>query len=342
MKIAQIAPIIERVPPVKYGGIERVAHALVEGLMKRGHKVTLFASGDSLTSAKLVSVYPIGLRAARISNLYEANALVMLNIGRAYSMQSQFDIIHDHNGYFSLPTANICSKPVLMTCHGPLSLEARRIYQALKKPFVASISKAQARGVSGINLIANVYNGLSMEHYPYSDTHDGYLLFVGRFSLEKGVHYAIETALYLNLPLIIAAKLDPAAPNDMSYFHQYVESRLSENIRWVGEVTEEERNRLMSRAMCLLSPVTWREPFSLALIEAMACGCPVVAFKRGSVPEIVKHGETGFVVSDIYEMITAVKRIKKISRQACRDRALSNFNAEIMVSEYEKIYQKIK
>lgn len=338
MKIAQVSPIIERVPPIKYGGIERVVYELTEGLVKRGHEVTLFASGDSATSAKLVSAYPRSLREVRIEDVYGTNALTMLNIGTAYRMQNEFDIIHDHNGYLSLPAANISTRPVVMTYHGPFNPEVKRLYQTLNNPYIVSISHAQLQGVSDINFAGNVYNGLTMDKYPFSDIHKGYLLFVGRISAEKGLHYAIEIALYLNLPLIIAAKLETV---DMPYFKQYIGPRLSENIKWVGEVNEEERNRLMSEAMCFLHPVVWKEPFGLTLIEAMACGCPVVAFGRGSIPEIVADGKTGFVVSDINEMIDSVKKIGQIDRKACREYALNNFNADIMVDQYEKIYKKI-
>lgn len=338
MKIAQIAPIIERIPPEKYGGTERVVFALTEELIKRGHEVTLFASGNSLTSGKLVSIYPKSLREVRIGDLYGHNILTMLNIGIAYQMQNDFDIIHDHNGYVSLPSANIANTPVVMTYHGNFSPEVRRSYQMLRKPYLVSISKSQVQDIEGMNIAGNVYNGLTMDDYPFSDSHDGYLLFVGRISLEKGVHHAIEVALHLNLPLIIAAKLDAI---DMPYFKQYVGPRLSENIKWIGEVNEQERNRLMSKALCFLHPVTWKEPFGLTLIEAMACGCPVVAFKKGSIPEVVAHGKTGFVVTDTQEMIEAVRKIDTIKREQCRKYALENFNAKIMAARYEKIYQKI-
>lgn len=338
MKIAQIAPLIERVPPAKYGGTERVVYEITEQLVKMGHDVTLFASGNSKTSAKLKAIYPKALRETRIEELYGANALTMLHIGNAYQMQDEFDIIHDHNGLFSLPSANICTKPVVMTYHGPFNPDVRRLYQTLKKPFLVSISNAQIRGVAGINIIGNVYNGLSMKDYPFSESHDGYLLFVGRISLEKGVHYAIQTAINLDLPLIIAAKLDEV---DMPYFNQFIGPHLSESIRWIGEVNEEERNVLMSKAMCFLHPVTWKEPFGLTLIESMACGCPVVAFKKGSIPEIIVNKKTGFVVSDIHEMIEAVKKINTIKREDCRKHALENFNAKIMAERYEKIYLKI-
>ncbi|OGE75344.1 MAG: hypothetical protein A3C85_02330 [Candidatus Doudnabacteria bacterium RIFCSPHIGHO2_02_FULL_48_21] len=338
MKIAQIAPIVERVPPTKYGGTERMVHALTEELVNRGHDVTLFASGDSITSAKLVSVYPKALRAAKIKEIYGANVHTMLNIGLAYNRQKEFDIIHDHNSILSLPTANACETPVVMTMHAPYTGENRKIFQILRRPFQVSISQSQAYLAPGINHAGTVYNGLPMEHFPFSREHDGYLLFVGRISPEKGVHFAIETAQALNFPLIIAAKLEPT---DKNYFYQYVEPHLSEQIQWIGEVDEKERNRLMSRAMCFLHAVTWREPFGLALIEAMACGCPAVAFNKGSIPEIIKNGKTGYVVQDLEGMVDAVSSIDNIDRETCRKYALTNFSAKKMADGYEVIYQKI-
>lgn len=338
MRIAQIAPIIERVPPKKYGGSERVVYELTEELVKRGHDVTLFASGDSTTSAKLISVYPRALREIKMKDLYGPNAFTMLNIGLAYASQKEFDVIHDHNGHLSLPTANICSTPSVFTLHGPINAENRHIFQQLNRPYLATISKAQSKNTTGVNIIGTVYNGLNMENYPFSEENEGYLLFVGRISLEKGVHHAIQVAQYLNLPLIIAAKLESV---DMQYFNEYIGPELSEQIKWIGEVTEEERNNLYSKALCFLHPVTWQEPFGLTLIEAMACGCPVVAFNKGSIPEIIADGKTGYVVNDTEEMIEAVTQIKKIDRKLCRAYTLENFNAKRMADGYEKIYQQI-
>lgn len=338
MKIAQIAPLAERVPPKKYGGTERMVHALTEELVKRGHEVTLFASGDSITSAKLVSVYPRGLREAKLKDIYGINTYAMLNIGIAYNMQKKFDIIHDHSGVLSLATANIAKTPVVMTMHGPFNPENRVIFQTLVKPYQVTISDSQSYAVPKIHHGGTIYNGLSMEHYPFSADHDGYLLFVGRISLEKGVHYAIQVAQNLDLPLIIAAKLEEV---DKPYYHQFVEPHLSEQITWVGEVDETERNLLMSRAMCFLHPVTWREPFGLTLIEAMACGCPVVAFNKGSIPEIIQNGETGFVVEDIEGLLDAVQNIHTIKREKCRERALTEFSAEKMTDGYEELFEKI-
>lgn len=186
--------------------------------------------------------------------------------------------------------------------------------------------------------MGTVYNGLEMQDYSFSSAHDGYLLFVGRISMEKGVHHAIEVAQYLDKELIIAAKLDSV---DMSYFQEYVGPRLSDQIRWVGEIDEEERNRLMSRAMAFLHPVTWPEPFGLTMIEAMACGCPVIAFNHGSIPEIVLNGQTGFVVDNTDQMVTAILNIEKIDRVFCRKYALDYFNAQRMADGYEKLYYEI-
>lgn len=338
MRIAQIAPIIERVPPKKYGGTERVVHALTEELVARGHEVTLFASGDSITSARLESVYPKALREARIKDIYGLNIFTILNIGVAYERYAEFDIIHDHNGHVSLPAANISQTPAVMTYHGPFTPGIRRVFSALRNPYIVTISRAQSYPAPDLHYAGTVYNGLPMEDYPFSAEHDGYLLFVGRLSMEKGVHHAIAVAQELDLPLIIAAKLDPI---DKPYFHQYVEPHLSETIEWIGEVDEGERNRLMSKALCFLHPVTWREPFGLTLIEAMACGCPVVAFDKGSIPEIIRHAETGFVVPEVEVMIDAVESIGSIDRAACRAYALENFSAKKMTDGYEAVYEKV-
>lgn len=337
MKIAQIASVSERVPPKKYGGTERVVYALTEELVKRGHDVTLFASGDSVTSGKLVSVFPRSLREAGVVDPYGLQEQTMHTMGLAYSRAAEFDVIHDHLTPISLPTANISPTPVVATLHGPLTGSNKAIYAGLNKPHLVSISEAQRRPAPNLNFIATVYNGLVLEPYPFSDTHDGYLLFVGRISMEKGVHHAIATARQLGMPLIIAAKVDKV---DRSYHKEYVEPYLNEDIRWIGEVDEEERNKLMSRAAAFLHPVTWREPFGLTLIEAMACGAPVIAFGKGSIPEIVMHEKTGFVVDDVDEMVEAVQNLDSVDRATCRTHALENFSASKMADRYEEVYKK--
>lgn len=338
MRIAQIAPIVERVPPKRYGGTERIVWALTEELVKRGHDVTLFASGDSKTSGHLHSVVPRGLREARTKDTYGLNYLTLLHIGTAYGMQAEFDIIHDHMMPLSLPTANLAVTPVVGTMHGPFTVENRRLFQTLKKPGIVSISNAQAFPAPNINLLGTVYNGLPLQDSPFGDVPEDYLLFVGRISMEKGVHLAIEVANELDKRLIIAAKLENV---DRPYFREYVEPWLSERVEWIGEVDEQQRNDLMSKALCFLHPVTWREPFGLTLIEAMACGCPVIAMNRGSIAEIIQNGVTGYVVEDVEGMVAAVEGIAAIDRKACRDHVLNTFSVEKMAEGYEAMYAKM-
>lgn len=312
--------------------------ALTEELVRRGHDVTLFATGDSETSAKLISVYPRSLREVKVDNLYGTNYWQLLNIGLAYQMQDQFDLIHDHNAPLSLPTANLAKTPVVVTVHGSFNAGSAKLYEGLTNLNLVSISKAQTIPLPNLNYVGNVYNGLEMEDYPFSGKPGSYLLYVGRISPEKGLHFAIEVAQSIGLPLIIAAKLDQ---KDNEYFNDYIRPKLSNGIQWIGEVDTRERNRLMSEAFCLLHPITWREPFGLVLIEALACGCPVMAFNRGSIPEILLNGETGFIVEDATEMIEAVSKIPTIDRRFCRDYALKNFNAKKMADGYEAVYRKI-
>lgn len=338
MRIGMIAPIVERVPPKKYGGTERVVYALTEELVQRGHNVTLFASGDSITSAKLSSIFPRALREANVKDLYGANHLTLLNIGTAYDRQGEFEVIHDHTGPLALPTANLATTPTLITMHGPFTPEVRKLLRTLRNPGITTISNSQGFAAADINHLGTVYNGLNMEHYPFSATPGDYLLFVGRICMEKGAHFAVTVAQELDMPLIMAAKVDSV---DRGYFQSFIEPWLSDRIQWVGEVDEEKRNELMAGARCFLHPVTWREPFGLTLIEAQACGSPVVAFNKGSIPEIVEHGVTGFVVEDIEEMVDAVSKIETINRAACRERALSRFSAKTMTDGYEAAYLKM-
>ncbi len=338
MKIAQIAPLSERVPPPKYGGTERVVYELTEGLVKRGHDVTLFASGNSKTSAQLYSLLPKSIRELNLKNPYGLNEWNILNVGVAYAHQSEFDIIHDHNYVISMPTANLSRTSVIHTVHGCFHEDNIPLYSILNRVNLVTISKKQEEMGKGLNIIGTVYNGLSMDHYPFSREHDGYLLVIARISEEKGIHYAIDVAEALDLPLIIGGRI---STNEYKYFTEQIKPRLSGKIKWVGEVNEKDRNVLMSKAMCMLHPVTWPEPFGLTMIEAMACGCPVVALNQGSISEVIADGRTGFVVNSVEGMTYAVKRIHEIRRTACRAYALDKFNAQTMVDSYERIYQNI-
>lgn len=339
MKIAQIAPLSERVPPKTYGGTERVVYTLTEELVRRGHDVTLFASGDSTTSARLVSLLPKSLREMKLKNPYGLNEWQLLNIGLAYEMQGEFDIIHDHNYALSLPTANLSRTPVVQTVHGYFHEDNLPLYSLLDRVNLVTISLAQRPKRKNLNIVGTVYNGLKMDSYPFSVENDGYLLYVGRMAMEKGVHYAIEVAQRLDLPLILAARV---AELDEGYFKEYIRPKLKDRrVLWIGEVNERERNLLMSRALCLLHPVTWPEPFGLTMIEAMSCGCPVVAFNQGSIPEVIQHGKSGFIAKNMDEMAKFVQRIQEIDRTYCRQYSLSTFNEKRMTDGYEEIYRKV-
>lgn len=339
MRIAQIASIAERVPAKKYGGSERIVYTLTEELVKRGHDVTLFATGDSLTSAKLQSIVPSSLREMSVCNPYGLNELTFAHLGNAYAMYEQFDIIHDHIYAISMPTANICKTPVVSTVHSMFHDDNLPLYQAMNNVNLVTISESQIPASAGLNIVGTVYHGLNMGYYPFRKTHDGYLLFVGRMSMEKGVHFAIETAQALDIPLKIVARV---ADFEMDYFKTYVKPKLSDpRLEWIGEVDEKRRNTLMSGAMAILHPVTWPEPFGLTMIESMACGTPVVAFNKGSIPEVISPGTSGFVVESVKEMVEAVKNIGTINRSACREYALTNFNPTNMADGYERIYRNI-
>ncbi|MGI5827779.1 MAG: glycosyltransferase family 4 protein [Patescibacteria group bacterium] len=339
MRIAQIAPLAESVPPKKYGGTERVVAALTEGLVLRGHDVTLFASGDSEAKAKLFATYPKHLREAMPKDSVRRTMATLSHLGVAYAHQEEFDIIHDHTGFYGNAFAYSAQTPTLVTMHGAFTKENIELFESLSRAYLVTISHRQRQLAPHLNHIATIYNGLNFDNYPFSDTHEGYLLYVGRISQEKGTRYTVEVARRLNMRLIIAAKLDN--PKDRRYFKRYVKPYISDKIQWVGEVTEEERNKLYANALCLLHPVTWPEPFGLTLIEAMACGCPVIAFNQGSIPEIIQDRRTGYIVGNVDEMAARVKLISEISREECKNHARNNFNADRMVEAYESLYSTL-
>lgn len=336
LKIAQIAPIIERVPPRKYGGTERVVSEITEELVRRGHDVTLFATGDSKTSAKLSSVYPKSIRESHLATP-EALDWSMFHIESAYKNVEKFDIVHEHNSTFGVGPANLSKTPTVVTLHGRIRPGTKKLLEQHKNPYYVSISRDQIKDVN-LKRVATIPHGVNFNGYPFGKESRGYLLYVGRISYIKGTHIAIEIAKKMNLPLIIAAKLDKS---DKDYFDKYIKNNLSSKIKWIGEVTTTQRNKLMSQALCLINPITWREPFGLTMIEAMACGCPVVSFNKGSVPEILINGKNGYSVRTKNEMISAIRKIEKIDRKFCREYALENFSVERMVDKYEALYEKI-
>jgi glycosyltransferase involved in cell wall biosynthesis len=312
-----------------------VVSALTEELIKRGHDVTLFATGDSKTHAKLDSIFPKSIRESNISH-GEALEWSMLHIGHVYAMEGEFDVIHDHNSTLGMPLANMVKTPTVITLHGAIRESTKRMLKTYRNPNFVSISKDQIKDVD-IEKVVTIPNGLDLKGYTHGAKSKGYLLYVGRIAEIKGTHLAINVAEKLNLPLIIAAKLDKV---DEEYFETQIKQKLSNpKIKWIGEVNNEERNKLMSEAICLINPITWREPFGLTMIEAMSCECPVVTFDKGSVHEVIINGKTGYITNDISEMMVAVKNIDKLNRKDCREHALKYFNEKLMTDRYEDLYQ---
>lgn len=338
MRIAQIAPLNQRVPPPRYGGTERVVSYLTEELVRRGHKVTLFSAAGSETKAELASVVPHPLREAHI---LDSTPFTVAEVAKVYKLAEKFDIIHNHAwpDYLTFAAASQSKTPTVTTLHNPFFPETRRVFDEYKNLNFVSISNNQRKSNKKLNYCGTVYNSIPVEKFPYSKNHDDYLLHVGRISLQKGTHIAIDVATSLKKELIIAAKLDPW---EVEYFNQYVAPRLSNgHVHWVGEVDEAERNKLMSKALCLVNPITWKEPFGLAMIESMACGAPVASFKNGSAPEIVEHGKTGFVVENEKQMVRAIKKIGSLERKECRKHVKEKFSVKQMVDSYEDIYRKV-
>jgi glycosyltransferase involved in cell wall biosynthesis len=345
LRILQIAPPVESVPPSKYGGTERVIHALCEQLTKKGHYVALAATGDSdeTSISELIYLFPKGLRNAGFENPYDVEH-AFLHRELAYQRASEFDIVHDHMFPFNLKKAHHINGNVVATLHGQIFFQDLLNYRKYQRPNIVSISNNQAKEFKNLDSYTGcVYNGLSMEHYPFNDKVGEDLLFVGRISPEKGVHTAIEVSKRLGKKLIIAAKIDPNT-EDMAYYDTYIKPNLSnKNIEFIDEVDEQERNKLMSSAMAFLHPVTWREPFGLTMIESMATGCPVVAFNLGSIPEVVAHKKTGFVVEggDIDGMVKAVSSVDQIDRGFTRKYVLEKFNSEKMADGYLNVYRNV-
>lgn len=337
MKIAQLAPLVARVPPKRYGGTERVVHYLTEELVKRGHDVTLFASGNSITKAKLEAVVPCALRESHITDIYPFTALA---VAKVYNNAERFDIIHNHAypDYLAFPAAYSSKTPTITTLHTPFSIENSKLFEEYKDLHFTPISNSQKRALAGLNYTDTIYHGIPVEKFPFKKSAGKYLIYVGRVALIKGTQYAIDVAEALGMELVIAAKLDA---HEADFFNRYIGSRLRGKIKWIGEVTDDERNQLLVNALCLLHPITWDEPFGLTLIESMACGTPVIAFNKGSSSEIIINKKTGYVVKTTAEMINAVAKINQISRKECRFHVEKNFNLKRMVDAYEDLYYKI-
>ncbi|WP_250125722.1 glycosyltransferase family 4 protein [Chroococcidiopsis sp. CCMEE 29] len=339
MKIAQLAPLWERVPPFRYGGIELIVSLLTEELVRRGHDVTLFASGDSITTAKLKSVHDQALRldlSIKEPGLYEQMMLF-----EVYNNAHHFDIIHSHVGCAGLPYTSFVKTPTVHTMHGIFTPDNEKMFRCFAwEPYI-SISQAQREPRLGLNYVHTVHNGINTSVYPFQPqpTQPAYLAFVGRISPEKGPEEAIKIARAAGLPLKMAGKVDAF---DRVYYREQIEPLIDgEQIQYLGEVSHEKKVQLLGGATVTLFPITWREPFGLVMIESMATGTPVIGMGLGSVPEIIVHGKTGFVCHSLEQMIEAIPAAIKLDRPTCRDYVLSNFSVQSMTDEYEKAFQMV-
>jgi glycosyltransferase involved in cell wall biosynthesis len=336
MRIAQVAPLSESVPPTLYGGTERVVSWLTEDLVKLGHDVTLFASGDSVTSAALV---PLCKKALRLDmNCTDPVSLHFCLMEEVLKRASEFDIIHSHIDLFGFVIGMRTSVPVVGTLHGRLDLwEYKKAFGEYQDIPVVSISDAQRRPIPDMNWTATVYHGLPGDLYDFNNEPGDYLVYVGRISPEKKVEAAIRIALLSGMPLKIAAKVDRV---DAEYFEARIKPLLNNSVvEFLGELNDREKNELLGSAAAFLHPVDWPEPFGVALIESMACGTPVIARKRGSIPEVVDHGVTGFVFERDEEAALYIKNsIDGLSREGCRRRFEGRFLAERMASDYLRVY----
>jgi glycosyltransferase involved in cell wall biosynthesis len=340
MRIAQIAPLAEPVPPDRYGGTERVVAYLADELVRRGHEVTLFASGDSGTEADLVAATERALR--RDPTVSEPLAPHISELGMAFKRAGDFDIMHSHVDYLAFPVARLVATPTLHTLHGRLDLpHLVHVFGEFHDVPLVSISEAQRQPLRhlSLNWAGTVYHGLRLEDYPYSPTPGGYLAFCGRICPEKRPDLAIEVARRAGLPLKMAAKVDDT---DRDYFERAIRPRLDEpGIEFLGEVDEARKVELMAQALALLFPIDWPEPFGLVMIEAMATGTPVITRPYGAAPEVVVDGQTGFIGESVEDLVAAVKRADTLDRLACRRHVEQRFSVGRMVDDYEALYARM-
>jgi glycosyltransferase involved in cell wall biosynthesis len=338
MHIAQVSPLYESVPPRQYGGTERIVSYLTEELVRRGHDVTLFASGDSVTAANLVPMVPQALHMTE--RVEEDLAPHILMLEEVFSRLDEFDIIHFHIGYLHFPLSRLYRELHITTLHGRLDIpHLKRTFHEYAEMPVVSISDAQRVPLPDINWLETIYHGLPADLYSLQPEPEGYLAFLGRLSPEKRVDRAVEIAKRLDMKLKIAAKVNWF---EHQYFEEEVEPLLADpRIEFLGEITEGEKNDFLGGASALIFPVDWPEPFGLVQIEAMACGTPVVAFSHGAVPEVIDDGVTGFVVDTVDEAVEAVRKAADLSRPAIRARFDKRFSAGRMAADYLSLYRRL-
>ncbi|HEY1788699.1 MAG TPA: glycosyltransferase family 4 protein [Verrucomicrobiae bacterium] len=337
MKIAQVAPLYESVPPKFYGGTERVVSYLTEALVSLGHDVTLYAAGDSVTSAKLRPICRNALRLDESS--IDAHADHVLLAERVFQESGAFDIVHSHIDYGAFPLLRRMETPHITTLHGRLDIpNLQNLYREFDEEPLVSISNRQRAPLSWANWQATVHHGLPEKLYTLNKSPGRYLAFLGRINPEKRVDDAIAVAKQSGIPLKIAAKVDKA---DREYFETVIKPLIHDGVEFIGEIGELEKNEFLGNALALLFMIDWPEPFGLAMIESLACGTPVIARARGSVGEILEHGATGFVVENVEEAVTAARQIGQLSRKRCRETFVERFSAIRMAINYLAVYHKL-
>ncbi|HLF78068.1 MAG TPA: glycosyltransferase family 4 protein [Dehalococcoidia bacterium] len=332
-----VAPLIEAIPPSLYGGTERVVSALTEELVRRGHDVTLFASGDSATKAELVACRPRSLRLS--GDGFLANAATLCELAEAYARADEFDLIHNHVDWLAFPFARLMGCPTVTTTHGRLDLpEIVSTYSLFPEQSLVSISEAQRRSLPTANWEGTVHNGVDIEKLKFRPDPGKYLVFLGRFSPEKRPDRAIKVAESVGMRLVLAAKVDPA---DREYYEEVVAPLIHDSsyAEYIGEVNDREKDELLGGAFACLFPVDWPEPFGLTMVEAMATGTPVVAWHCGSVAEVVRDGTTGFVCESLEDMASALGHVTDLNRSDCRSHVEQHFSVKAMADGYERVYR---
>lgn len=338
MRIAQVVPLQVAVPPYAYGGTERVVHNLTEALVKLGHDVTLFASGDSRTSARLVAEID---RAINFDRNVDAVAHHIAMLKDVYRRADTFDVIHSHLDYLTFPFLEMTPTPTVLTLHGRLDApECQRVYHAYPNANYVAISRSQRRDVQGINWVGTVHHGVDVEDFTFYPKPGDYLCFVGRISPEKRPDRAIEIATRSGVPLKIAAKVDP---KDEDYFNAKIKPQLKHPlVEYLGQLDEKGKRELMGKALALVLPIDWPEPFGMVFIEALACGTPVLTCPAGSVPELLRDGVTGYIRRSTKELAAQVPALPAISRAGCRAYAKQRFDTRRMALDYVNIYSRVQ
>lgn len=363
MRIAQIGPLWEQIPPTGYGGTERVLYNLTEGLVKKGHVVTLFSSGNSKTSAKLVSIVEKTL--VEMNYPWTGLSYPLLNIVEAFDRHQNFDVLHMHlnktSDFIALPLTKSygIKNKVVFTLHYPYPYDRpgyedrALVLQKFKDLQYISISNAARLGGENLNWIGTVYNGIDISHFTFNSTPNSpskpytlhptpYFLWLGKFNPDKGVVNAIKAAKLAGVKLVLVGKVDPLEKADYEYFKKEVEPHIdNDQVLYIGEKGGKEKDEVFGNAVGFLNPIQWNEPFGLVMTESQATGTPVISFRKGAAPELIKDGETGFIVDTVEQMVEKIKEIPSLNRLNARKNVEDYFTSEKMVEEYEKLYQKL-